>query len=256
MISRRSIYFRQEELRRRLERTLRVRVGRELRFTARNAARLYPHWEPSIAAHAMRMYGILENFYVVALRLSGKEIAKAAFKAGYSEEVAFKAKIDNLGRDQVKWARDNAAKKVGEITKTTRDKIAAAIARGVEKAEGDSATAKMILRRTGGSITNSRALMIARTESHSAAQAGGLIAAQSLGVVQTKEWIAAEDERTRDSHADADGQVVDIDDNFSVGGTSLSFPGDPDGPAEEVINCRCVMKYGIHAAESQLQDAT
>lgn len=255
MNKRRAIYFKQEELRRSLERTLRVRVGQELRFTARNAARLYPAWESAIASHAMRLHSILENFYMIALQKSTSALNKQALKSGFSW-MEIKAKADGLGREQAKWARDNAAKKVGEITKTTRGKIADAITRGTEENLSDSEISKLIIRRAGGSITNSRALMIARTESHSAAQAGGLMAAQALGVVQSKEWIAAEDERTRESHADADGQIVDIDDNFSVGDASLSFPGDPDGPAEEIINCRCVVKYGIHAADENLQDAT
>lgn len=34
-----------------------------------------------------------------------------------------------------------------------------------------------------------------------------------------------------------DGETVPIDAKFSNG---LRFPRDPDGPADEVINCRCV----------------
>ena len=32
-----------------------------------------------------------------------------------------------------------------------------------------------------------------------------------------------------------------MDEAFDVGGAQLQFPGDPDGPAEEVCNCRCTL---------------
>jgi len=57
--------------------------------------------------------------------------------------------------------------------------------------------------------------------------------------VEKKEWLSTGDDRTRDSHAAADGQIVGVNDPFIVGGAKLQYPGDPDGPAEEVCSCRC-----------------
>lgn len=57
--------------------------------------------------------------------------------------------------------------------------------------------------------------------------------------VQEKEWAAFLDDKTRDTHADAHGQRVLMDEPFMVGGNPMQHPG--DGPAEEVINCRCDM---------------
>ena len=54
-----------------------------------------------------------------------------------------------------------------------------------------------------------------------------------------KEWIATLDERVRIDHAEANGQVVDMDKNFLVGGEELAYPGDSRGSAANVINCRC-----------------
>ena len=61
-----------------------------------------------------------------------------------------------------------------------------------------------------------------------------------------KEWLAAEDDRTRPTHADAGrGPPIGMDDTFRVGDSDLQFPGDPSGAAEEVINCRCTLGYII-----------
>lgn len=51
-----------------------------------------------------------------------------------------------------------------------------------------------------------------------------------------KQWDASLDARTRDSHARVDGEIRELDEKFSNG---LMFPGDPNGAAAEVVNCRC-----------------
>lgn len=56
-------------------------------------------------------------------------------------------------------------------------------------------------------------------------------------------WNAVMDERTRDDHADADQQVVNLGDPFEVGGEELMYPGDPAGSDGNVINCRCWLTY-------------
>ena len=76
---------------------------------------------------------------------------------------------------------------------------------------------------------------IARTET-AAVQSQASHTVWSENGVQQKEWIAAGDDRTRDSHAEIDGEIVDMDEAFSNG---LQYPGDPGGDPGEVINCRC-----------------
>ena len=85
---------------------------------------------------------------------------------------------------------------------------------------------------------------IARTEMLSAANKGHLSAYEQSGVVERIQWVAANDERTRPSHAQASGQIVELGEPFHVGSALLDAPGvghaGTMGPAEEVINCRCV----------------
>lgn len=81
--------------------------------------------------------------------------------------------------------------------------------------------------------------MIVRTESIRAANASSDKLFNDWGV-EKKEWLTARDERVRDAHKRADGQVVAADESFRVGGEALRFPGDPRGAPENTINCRCV----------------
>lgn len=62
---------------------------------------------------------------------------------------------------------------------------------------------------------------------------------QVNGIALKKTWLATVDKRTRKDHAHADGQSVPLADKFNVGGARLDYPGDPDGPDDQVINCRC-----------------
>lgn len=94
-----------------------------------------------------------------------------------------------------------------------------------------------------------RARTIARTEVMGAVNGGtdaGMVArADAFGETVRKMWLATEDHRTRENHRHAEGQVVDVHDTFVVGTARLRFPGDPLGPAREVINCRCVpLEFG------------
>ena len=57
-----------------------------------------------------------------------------------------------------------------------------------------------------------------------------------------KRWYTMRDAKVRDSHLLADGQVRPIAAPFLVDGHKLRFPGDPVGPAEVWINCRCLMQ--------------
>ena len=100
--------------------------------------------------------------------------------------------------------------------------------------------------RREGRLTASRARTIARTEIISASNAGSFqgakVAPPSIRP-RTKEWLATGDDRTRESHLEADGQVVDLDDTFTVGGAQMRYPGDEHAPAEEIVNCRCTILF-------------
>lgn len=103
---------------------------------------------------------------------------------------------------------------------------------------------ELILTSTGSERWPNRAITVARTETIGAVNAGVFRAAELEAeargdVAPFKVWIATDDNRTRPTHAEADGQRTLMREPFVVGGAQLMFPGDPRGPANEVINCRC-----------------
>ena len=67
-----------------------------------------------------------------------------------------------------------------------------------------------------------------------AIQAGSLLA---------KRWNTVGDDRVRPTHVEANGQLVAMASLYRVGGALLRYPGDPNGPIRETINCRCFETY-------------
>lgn len=103
------------------------------------------------------------------------------------------------------------------------------------RADRNLATARLDAEK---SYWENRATLIARTESTGVANHAALRALADEGVLN-KQWNAARDSRTRDSHALADGQTAALEVPFTVGGALVMVPGDPDAPIRETANCRC-----------------
>jgi SPP1 gp7 family putative phage head morphogenesis protein len=134
----------------------------------------------------------------------------------------------------------------GNVSDTTLNLARQAVANGIEAKFSPTKIAALIKDSVGGPMGTYRARMIARTETAAAFNFANLEVVKdmedSTGPL-LKTWVAATDERVRDSHAAADGQQVPLKDAFRVGEDDISFPGDPSGSPEEVINCRCTMVY-------------
>ncbi len=161
-------------------------------------------------------------------------------KASRSEN---EAAVDVYAR---KYIKERIKQHITDISKTSQDRISRTIADGREKGLGQDEIADNIEEATGGRIADARAKTIARTEVHSASQAGAVASVEALGLQNVvKEWVSAQDERTREDHADTDGDTAAMDEPFIVGGEPLMFPGDPDGSPEQIINCRCVLTYKV-----------
>lgn len=138
------------------------------------------------------------------------------------------------------------ANRMVRIPDEVYDLVAGQVAQAVNLGERLPAIAERVdnvLSTTASERWPNRATVVARTESIGALNAGRNDAfkavAEETGGEFEKVWLATMGPRTRPSHREADGQRVGLDDPFIVGGSALEFPGDPFGPAEEVIQCRC-----------------
>lgn len=125
------------------------------------------------------------------------------------------------------------------ISETTAEGIKGVIQNGM--ADGQSVPEMQAgLKTLFTGYADYRTERIARTETIRAYNAGSKALYKDWGL-EKKEWSAAGDARTRPSHSAANGQTVDIDDHFLVGGYKMDFPGDASNgaPASEFVNCRC-----------------
>jgi len=124
-------------------------------------------------------------------------------------------------------------------------KIANSVTAAILKGESIPDLAKRIARET--SSTNGSAMVrYARTAMTSAQNAGrmeGLHRAKDMGIKVKKRWLATLDSRTRDAHADLDGQTVDVDEPFMSALGPIMYPGDPSADPANVYNCRCTLVY-------------
>ncbi len=164
-----------------------------------------------------------------------------------SSECECKQDVDDVFLQAAEeWIEDNAATRVAMVTDTTRDLIRDGVMVGLEAGATGTQMAATIRDKAGETISRTRAIVIARTETHMASQAGSLAAANASGIELRKVWIAAADERTRETHnatdAESHANPVDKDGLFQVGADSMAAPG-MGSLAEENVNCRCVLGF-------------
>lgn len=131
------------------------------------------------------------------------------------------------------------------VNPNTQKRIANQLREGLEAGEGINELESRIRVELGSN--RAKALRIARTETGSAVSAGRHAGLEASGV-KLKSWLSARDKAVRDSHREAEATYADgipLDQSFKVGSNetgwfNLLYPGDPGGPPQEIINCRCV----------------
>lgn len=135
------------------------------------------------------------------------------------------------------------SKRLGTLGDAIRQQVNEAVAQGYAEGWSVSKTADEIVTKTD-MIAPVRAEALARTDLNSLSNGSSLGLAQQVEGVTAKTWLATNDEKTRETHADADGQTVSIDQPFDVGGEQAQYPADPDLSDDEAFNCRCAVTYG------------
>ncbi|WP_280421158.1 phage minor head protein [Nocardia carnea] len=173
-------------------------------------------WETELDARLMpRITEIAAQLTAsVADRVTG-------WRTGYLASV--RARLTGIPANAARAARA-AIERAGASVEAMRDRVAEALS-----PEAWGSEAARIGRTEAIGVFNGARLATAAAEE------------QDTGQALDKQWLSLHDGRTRASHVHADRQRVPLDAKFRVGGHYLEFPGDPNGPADEVINCRCVV---------------
>lgn len=137
----------------------------------------------------------------------------------------------------IQYFRANILDKVVlQISDNTKDWIRQVLEKATEEGLGVDETVREIMTKAKD-INAKRARLITRTESVRAMNYATLLTSEKSSLVLDKQWIDAKDSRERKTHILCGKQKpIEINDTFSNG---LHYPGDPDGSAAEVCNCRC-----------------
>lgn len=122
-------------------------------------------------------------------------------------------------------------------------------AAGMSKAEIAAA-----LRSAASPLSDEKAMNFARNEAVAASNAGVYAGWEQSGI-PAKAWVTSRDERVRPAHVAMEGQVVAMDEMFSVDGFPARYPGDPMLPIGLRINCfpsdQVVTASGVELAFSR-----
>jgi HK97 family phage portal protein len=145
----------------------------------------------------------------------------------------------NVNNPEVRLAIDALFNRSKKINKVTFESIRGLLQQGYEQSWSYAEMAKQI-QSMYSDFSRGRANTIARTEMAGAVNSGALEGYKQAGI-EKKEWLATMDGSTRDSHAQLDGEVVNVTESFTQGNFPMNHPGDPSAPPEETINCRCAL---------------
>ena len=242
--AKRTEYRAQNALRTQVEKGMARSVLVALRTVGHEAAAeygLHGTTRRAIYDHYHALYRVYKTYYARAYTVFGLR-ALRAIRAQKFSMTAVEGK--NADTEFEQSARRFVAEWAGHrslaVSKSTSARIDRAIAKGAAEGSTDQEVADLIVGAVGD---EARALTIARTEMHAASQDAAFEAAQASGLSVTKEWVATEDDRTREDHAAANGDNVAMHESFKIGIDELLYPGDPSGLPEQVINCRCVLVF-------------
>lgn len=165
-------------------------------------------------------YELMQQGVPVVTVINQEEIAKALFQ---------------------KTAEMTFAERLGVNMTDFKTRIKEEITRGIATGSTYQQIAQQLSLVTGESLNKS--YRIARTEGHRVTAEAKLVSmqkAKNQGADVVKQWDATLDGKTRKNHRKLDGQWVEIDEYFEVGGRKVKAPG-KFGRPEEDINCRCIL---------------
>lgn len=166
----------------------------------------------------------------------GAEAGRAATVRQHELDVAFDIVPQSTLDEFEDWSEEMAGEVLETITEDTTQYIRSAHEEGLSIPDiADEVNEGLFDNR----LQDWQAERTARTATISSSNAGNHSALVDASSVVGEEWLATADNRTRDTHMVADGQIVAVGTTFLVGGAEARYPGDPNIPVGEIVNCRC-----------------
>lgn len=149
------------------------------------------------------------------------------------------------------------AQRIGVNMNDFKQKVKDEVSRGLSTNRTYAEIGQMLSIKTEESLNKS--YRIARTEGHrvqNESKIDSMTEAKKRGADIVKQWDSTLDSHTRKSHQQLDGEIKELEEEFSNG---LMYPGDPNGDASEVCNCRCAMlqraRWAVNIPLSKLDNA-
>lgn len=134
--------------------------------------------EPEHYRSALRA-AILHRCRATAEAYIGLTLRQIESVAGQAKDIRESTAL----RTTLEWLKTYAAEQVVDIVDTTKHRIRQALAEGEQGGLGNAGIAKLIRQKVGGEIGAARAHVIARTETHTAANYGSQEAAVATRLV-------------------------------------------------------------------------
>jgi SPP1 gp7 family putative phage head morphogenesis protein len=172
------------------------------------------------------LYKALEPFLKDAMERGIKTIIQTGFTMDNAEALRI------LAAKRIKVIEMNDTAKT-QVVEELREVLKDGLAEGV----GQEEMARRIIEGLTGKMSQikKRSRTIARTEVNNSFSEARWASIEEDPPKYIR-WVSSRDSKVRDSHEWLDGKVVRYGEEFPNG---CKFPHDPNGAADEVINCRC-----------------
>ena len=192
----------------------------------------------------------------VSARAFGSRIVKQGKAAGLILEtkISFTDLFLSLATQWINL--EPIRRRITYVTENTRERIVRQVAAGQDEGLGVEAIAKRI-NKAVPKISRTRGALIARTETHGAANYAMHETAKTTGLELVKQWVSVEDARTRRfgddaeyDHVSMNSQQREMDEPFAmpwIKGPDLAimYPGEAGLPGAATINCRCAVVHSV-----------
>lgn len=203
-----------------------------------------------------KIYAMNRAYIIKSVREEAGEILDGIDFALWDERTVKRLLVERPGL-MPHYPKERAVKRGIDLEYGKR-KITEYVTQGILQGESINQMARKLMDNIEGMerVSAIRAARTAITAAENAGRQAGREELEEKGVIVQKRWIATHDSRTRHWHKDADGQTVENDKPFEVGGEYLMFPGDGSMGASgaNLYNCRCTSTAEIVGFRSILTD--